>query len=89
MDETDPGFRRGLGTRKGGDLVAPGGPLNNEFPADLLFDRRGQLLVANLGAVFTEPVGNIKAFHATTGQFLGNFATGIFGASQLLLTPKP
>ncbi len=70
-----------------GDFVPPGGALNNEFPSDLIFDRRGQVLVANLGASFTEPLGNVKAFNADTGQYIRDFATGIVGASQVILTP--
>jgi sugar lactone lactonase YvrE len=72
-----------------GDFIAAGGALNNQFPSDLLFDRQGNLLVADLGSSFTEPDGNIKAFDATTGAFVGDFATGILGASQVLLTPEP
>ena len=68
-----------------GDFIAPGGALFNQFPSDLLFDADGNLLVADLGSSFTEPTGNVKAFDAT-GAYQGDFATGIFGASQLLRT---
>jgi streptogramin lyase len=69
------------------DFIAEGGKLDNEFPSDLLFDRLGNLLVADLGGSFTDPRGNVKAFNAATGDYVADFATGIFGASQLLLTP--
>lgn len=69
-----------------GDFIAPGGELSNQFPSDLLFDSQGNVLVADLGSSFTMPTGNIKAFDAT-GAFLGDFADGIFGASQLLYLP--
>jgi sugar lactone lactonase YvrE len=71
-----------------GGLIPAGGQLSNQFPSDLVFDRRGQLLVADLGSSFTSPKGNIKAFDAVTGDYVGDFATGIFLASQLLLTPQ-
>jgi sugar lactone lactonase YvrE len=71
-----------------GDFIAPGGALNNQFPSDLLFDRLGNLLVADLGANFDPPpLGNVKAFDGS-GAFIRDFATGITGASQLLLTPE-
>jgi sugar lactone lactonase YvrE len=71
-----------------GGFIPAGGQLENQFPSDLLFDRRGQLLVANLGSSFTSPMGNVKAFDAVTGDYGEDFATGILGASQLLLTPQ-
>src|SRR5262249_37770359 len=73
-----------------GDLI-PGGqnsPLLFQFPSDLLFDGRGHLLVADLGFSFSNPTGTVKEFDATTGAFIGNFATGINGASQLAQTPS-
>jgi sugar lactone lactonase YvrE len=70
-----------------GDFIAPGGDLNNQFPSDLLFDSQGNLLVADLGNNFMKPTGNVKAFDAS-GAFVGDFATGIFGASQLLWMSK-
>jgi len=70
-----------------GDFIAAGGALNNEFPSDLLFDADGNLLVADLGSDFTMPTGNVKAFDAS-GGFAGDFADGIFGASQLLYLTK-
>lgn len=78
-----------------GDFIAAGGPLLNQFPADLLFDEGGsRLLVADLGSSFTDPDpnlhGNVKAFNGTTGAFIGNFALDILGASQILqFTPVP
>jgi DNA-binding beta-propeller fold protein YncE len=69
------------------DFIPEGGKLDNEFPSDLLFDRLGHLLVADLGGDFAVPLGNVKAFDAATGDYVGDFATGILGASQLLLTP--
>jgi streptogramin lyase len=69
------------------DFIPAGGPLNNQFPSDLLFDRLGNLLVADLGSSFTNAAGNVKAFDAVKGNYLSDFATNIFGASQLLLTP--
>jgi streptogramin lyase len=68
-----------------GDFIPAGGALNNQFPSDLLFDDQGNLLVADLGSSFTQPVGNVKLFDAT-GTYVRDFATGIFGASQLLRT---
>jgi sugar lactone lactonase YvrE len=70
-----------------GGLIPAGGQLSNQFPSDLLFDRQGNLLVADLGSSFTSPLGNVKAFDAVTGDWATDFATGIDGASQLLLTP--
>ncbi len=70
-----------------GGLIPRGGQLSNQFPSDLLFDRQGHLLVADLGAKFDSPVGNVKAFDPVTGDYLTDFATSITGASQLLLTP--
>jgi DNA-binding beta-propeller fold protein YncE len=76
-------------------FIAPGGALLNQFPADLLFDQVGQLLIANLGSSFNpnDPPnlhGNVMAFNGTTGAFIGNFATDILGASQILqFTPIP
>jgi DNA-binding beta-propeller fold protein YncE len=69
-----------------GDFIPAGGNLNNEFPSDLLFDDRGNLLVADLGSDFTMPTGNVKLFDAT-GVLVRPFATGIVGASQLLRMP--
>jgi sugar lactone lactonase YvrE len=69
------------------DFIAEGGQLNNQFPSDLLFDRNGNLLVADLGPSYTDPDGNIKAFDAAKGNYLADFAKAIYGASQLLLTP--
>jgi len=69
------------------DFIPAGGKLDGQFPSDLLFDRSGQLLVANLGGSFSDPEGTIKAFDGTTGAYVDDFATGIFLASQLLLTP--
>jgi DNA-binding beta-propeller fold protein YncE len=71
-----------------GALVS-GPPLAGDFPSDLAFDRQGNLLVADLGVSFTSPTGSIKRFNSTTGAFLGDFATGINGASQVLLSPVP
>jgi sugar lactone lactonase YvrE len=70
-----------------GDFIPAGGELANQFPSDLLFDDQGNLLVANLGSSFTQPTGTVKLFDAT-GTFVRDFATGIFGASQLLRTPE-
>jgi sugar lactone lactonase YvrE len=70
-----------------GDFVPAGGALNNQFPSDLVFDRHGNLLVADLGSSFSQPTGNVKQFDAT-GTFVSDFATGIFGASQLLRTER-
>jgi DNA-binding beta-propeller fold protein YncE len=70
-----------------GDFIPAGGHLDNEFPSDLLFDDRGNLLVADLGSNFMQPVGNVKLFDAT-GGYVRDFATGIFGATQLLRTPN-
>ncbi len=70
-----------------GGLIPRGGQLSNQFPSDLLFDRLGHLLVADLGSKFDSPVGNVKSFDPVTGDYLTDFATGITGASQLLLTP--
>jgi sugar lactone lactonase YvrE len=70
-----------------GDFIVAGGDLDNQFPSDLLFDSDGNLLVADLGNNFMKPTGNVKAFDAS-GSFTGDFATGIFGASQLLRLPK-
>jgi DNA-binding beta-propeller fold protein YncE len=69
-----------------GGLVPAGGQLFNEFPSDLVFDRMGHLLVADLGASYTAPQGGIKEFDPITGDYLASFATGIWG-SQLALTP--
>ena len=69
------------------DFIPAGGQLDNQFPSDLLFDRLGNLLVANLGGSLTEPHGTVKAFDAVSGAYQGDFAAGIFSASQLLLTP--
>src|SRR5205814_6420664 len=71
------------------NFIAPGGQLANQFPSDLVFDRQGQLLVADLGSDFSTPSGNVKAFNATTGAFTSNYASGVFGASQLELSPVP
>src|SRR5262249_47131146 len=65
------------------DFIPPGGNLTNQFPSDLMFDSEGNLLVADLGNNFMEPTGNVKAFDSS-GAFVGDFATRIFGASQLL-----
>src|SRR5262249_26950663 len=35
-----------------GGLIPAGGQLANQFPSDLLFDRQGHLLIANLGSSF-------------------------------------
>jgi sugar lactone lactonase YvrE len=70
-----------------GGLIPAGGQLTNEFPSDLVFDHLGNVLVADLGSSFTSPAGKVKAFDAVTGDYLTDFATGITGASQLLLTP--
>jgi sugar lactone lactonase YvrE len=70
-------------------FVAPGGALQNQFPSDLLFDRNGHLLTADLGPSFSSPSGGVKSFNATTGAFVGDFASNIFGASQIALTPVP
>jgi sugar lactone lactonase YvrE len=70
-----------------GGLIPAGGQLTSEFPSDILFDRLGNVLVADLGSSFTSPAGNVKQFDAATGDYLTDFATGITGASQLLLTP--
>jgi streptogramin lyase len=69
-----------------GDFIPAGGQLNNQFPSDLLFDDQGNLLVADLGGSFTQALGNVKLFDAT-GTYIRDFATGIFGASQVLHTP--
>jgi sugar lactone lactonase YvrE len=66
-----------------GDFIPAGGDLDNQFPSDLLFDDQGNLLVADLGGDFTQPVGNVKLFDST-GTYVRDFATGILGASQLL-----
>jgi streptogramin lyase len=75
------------------DDFIPGGAMSvllNQFPADLIFDQPGRLLVANLGASFTSPDGNVMSFDATSGAFVSNFATGILGASQIAtFTPIP
>lgn len=68
-------------------FIPVGGQLNNQFPSDLLFDRQGNLLVADLGSSYTMPEGNVKAFDVITGDYRTDFATGIWG-SQLLLTPQ-
>jgi plastocyanin len=68
-----------------GDFIPAGGVLENEFPADLLFDDQGNLLVANFGTNDMGPNGNVKLFDAG-GNYLSDFATGIFGAAQLLRT---
>jgi hypothetical protein len=68
-----------------GDFIAAGGELDNQFPSDLLFDDQGNLLVADLGSSFIQPVGNVKLFDAT-GTYVRDFATRILGASQLLRT---
>jgi DNA-binding beta-propeller fold protein YncE len=70
-----------------GDFVPAGGALANQFPADLLFDKSGNLLVANLGESYWVPTGSVKAFDAASGADLGDFAAAILGASQLTLTP--
>jgi DNA-binding beta-propeller fold protein YncE len=70
-----------------GDFIAAGGELDNQFPSDLLLDQQGNLLVADLGSSFTNPTGNVKLF-AATGDFVDDFATGIFGASQVIRTPQ-
>jgi DNA-binding beta-propeller fold protein YncE len=70
-----------------GDFVPAGGDLNNQFPSDLLLDAQGNLLVADLGGSFTQPQGNVKLFDAT-GAFVTDFATNIFGASQLIRAPN-
>jgi streptogramin lyase len=69
-----------------GDFIPAGGALDNQFPSDLLFDSQGNLLVACLGSSFTEPTGTVKQFDSA-GAYVVDFATGIFGASQLLRTP--
>jgi DNA-binding beta-propeller fold protein YncE len=69
-----------------GGLIPVGGQLFNQFPSDLLFDRHGHLLVADLGASYTAPEGGIKEFDPVTGDHLGDFASGIWG-SQMALTP--
>jgi plastocyanin/sugar lactone lactonase YvrE len=71
-----------------GDFIPPGGDLRNQSPSDLLFDQRGQLLVANLGNSYWVPTGSVKAFDANSGELLSDFATGILGASRLVLTPQ-
>jgi streptogramin lyase len=74
-----------------GNLIS-GGQLTNNFPSDLLFDRQGTLLVANLGPDFAPPPnahGTVMRFDATTGAFLSTFASGLVSASQLALTPVP
>jgi sugar lactone lactonase YvrE len=69
-----------------GGLIPAGGQLFNQFPSDLLFDRQGHLLVADLGASYTAPQGGIKEFDPVTGDHVADFATAIWG-SQLALTP--
>jgi sugar lactone lactonase YvrE len=69
-----------------GGLIPAGGQLFNQFPSDLLFDRMGHLLVADLGGSYTTPEGGIKEFDPVTGDYVADFATGIWG-SQLALTP--
>jgi plastocyanin/streptogramin lyase len=71
-----------------GDFIPPGGALVGQLPSDLLFDDDGNLLVANLGNSFWTPTGAVKAFDARSGEYLGDFATGIFGAAQLALIPS-
>jgi DNA-binding beta-propeller fold protein YncE len=68
-----------------GDFIPAGGALDNQFPSDLVFDHQGNLLVANLGDNFTQPTGTVKLFDAS-GHYVRDFATGIFGAAQVLLT---
>jgi streptogramin lyase len=70
-----------------GDFIPAGGALDNQYPSDLLFDTQGNLLVACLGSSFTEATGSVKLFDPT-GSYGSDFATGIFGASQLLRTPE-
>jgi sugar lactone lactonase YvrE len=70
-----------------GDLIPPGGALNNQFPSDLLFDLQGNLLIADLGDDFTAPTGNVQHFDYS-GNLVGTFASGIYGASQLLHLPS-
>lgn len=67
-------------------LIPVGGQLNLQYPSDLLFDRLGNLLVADLGPSQMDPEGNIKAFDPVTGDYRSDFATKLW-ASQLLLTP--
>jgi DNA-binding beta-propeller fold protein YncE len=59
------------------------------FPSDLLFDRQGTLLVANLGPSFAMPTGSVIRFNASTGALISNLATNIPGASQFALAPVP
>jgi DNA-binding beta-propeller fold protein YncE len=68
-----------------GDFIPEGGALDNQFPSDLLFDSLGNLLVAYLGPSYSTPTGGVKAFDAAMGAYLGDFATGILGAAQLIL----
>jgi sugar lactone lactonase YvrE len=71
-------------------FVAPGGALQMQFPSDLVFDRTNTtLLTADLGPSFSTPSGGVKRFDAITGTFLSDFASNIFGASQIALTPVP
>lgn len=85
--------RKYAGTDGGslGDFIAAGGALLNQFPSDLLFDESdSRALVANLGPDFSSASGTVKAFNGSNGAFTGDFATGIFGASQVLqFTPVP
>jgi sugar lactone lactonase YvrE len=70
-----------------GDFIPGGGELLFQFPSDLLFDDQGNLLVADLGYDFSQATGNVKLFDAN-GQYVRDFATGIYGASQLLRTQQ-
>jgi plastocyanin/sugar lactone lactonase YvrE len=70
-----------------GDFIAEGGALDQQFPSDLLFDDQGNLLVANLGNSYTDPTGSVKLFDSR-GNYLSDFATGIYGAAQLLRTDE-
>jgi sugar lactone lactonase YvrE len=70
-------------------FVSPGGALQTQFPSDLVFDRNGGLLTADLGPSMASATGGVKRFDATTGAFLSDFSSNIFLASQIALTPVP
>jgi hypothetical protein len=74
------------------DLIAPGGPLNGQYPSDVYFDPLGHMWVASIGDPTTGPPtpGSIKIFdlNSATPQ-VPIFTTLGINPSQFAVIPVP
>lgn len=75
------------GSNSLGDFYA-GPELANQFPSDVIF-QDGLAWVGNFGPTQGAPIGTVKRFNGLTGAFVDTFASGIFSASALTITPVP